>query len=200
MLKVEKMAIGLDVLTVKAGEEPLACEKDRFYFVRHGQTAGNFSGIVQVPTIPLDETGTNQAEAASALLADHKIDLVVASPFKRAYDTGVAVAGSRPMTVNPNLAERLFGEFMGTPSSELDWTKSPAGGESMAEFIHRTRTGFTQALSWPGEVAIVAHGGNLRVIAAGLNVPLTETSVGNAHPLLFERVSGGWKMTELALV
>ncbi|MGZ0188632.1 MAG: histidine phosphatase family protein [Alphaproteobacteria bacterium] len=193
------MSIGLDDLTVEAAATPLECERDRFYFVRHGQTAGNFSGVVQVPTIQLDATGEAQAAAAGVLMAKHHIDLVVASPFKRAYDTGVAVAGGRDMTVNPNLAERLFGEFMGTPAPKLDWTKSPKGGESMAEFIHRTRTGFTQALSWPGEIAMVAHGGNLRVIAAGLGVKLTETSVTNAHPLLFERANGAWRMTELAL-
>lgn len=193
------MSIGLDVLTRESAAEPLECDCDRFYFVRHGQTAGNFSGIVQVPTIALDETGENQASAAGALLKDHHIDLVVASPFKRAYDTACAVAGDRPMTVNPNLAERLFGELMGTPSIELDWTKSPRGGESMAEFIHRTRTGFLQAVAWPGEKAIVAHGGNLRVIAGGLGVELTETSVQNAHPILFERSGGVWRMTELAL-
>jgi broad specificity phosphatase PhoE len=193
------MSIGLDDLAVAAAATSLECQRDRFYFVRHGQTAGNFSGVVQVPTIPLDATGEAQAAAAGALMAKHHIDLVVASPFKRAYDTGVAVAGGRDMTVNPNLAERLFGEFMGTPAPQLDWTKSPKGGESMAEFIHRTRTGFTQALSWPGEIAVVAHGGNLRVIAAGLGVDLTETSISNAHPLLFERVNGAWRMTELAI-
>jgi len=192
------MAIVLDVLMREAAA-PLDCDCDRFYFVRHGQTAGNFSGVVQVPTIPLDETGESQARAAGELLASHAIDLVVASPFKRAYDTACAVAGERAMTVNPNLAERLFGELMGTRSAELDWTKSPRGGESMAEFIHRTRTGFMQAIAWPGEKAIVAHGGNLRVIAAGLGVPLTETSVSNAHPLLFERVGGARRMTELAI-
>ncbi|MEQ9122057.1 MAG: histidine phosphatase family protein [Alphaproteobacteria bacterium] len=192
------MSIGLDVLAREAAATPLECDCDRFYFVRHGQTAGNFSGIVQVPTIPLDETGEAQARAAGALLASHPIDLVVASPFKRAYDTACAVAGDRQMTVNPNLAERLFGELMGTPSIELDWTKSPRGGETMAEFIHRTRTGFLQAISWPGETAIVAHGGNLRVIAAGLGVTLSQTAVMNATPLLFERVRGAWRMTELA--
>ena len=194
----EFMSIGLDEMTALAGREPLMTEKTRFIFVRHGQTAGNFSGIVQVPTIPLDETGENQAKAAATLLADANIDLVVASPFKRAYDTGVAIAGARPLTVNPNLAERLFGELMGTPSAELDWRKSPNGGESMQQFIDRTRTGFLQALSWPGEIAMAAHGGNLRVIAAGLGVKLTDTSVGNATPLLFERDGGQWRMTELA--
>lgn len=194
------MSIGLDILEREAAAAPLECACDRFYFVRHGQTAGNFSGIVQVPTIPLDDTGESQARAAGELLTGHSIDLVIASPFKRAYDTACAVAGERPMTVNPNLAERLFGELMGTPSAELDWTKSPRGGESMGEFIHRTRTGFQQAVSWPGEKALVAHGGNLRVIAAGLGVPLTETSVANATPLLFERGGDGWRMTELARV
>lgn len=194
------MSIGLDILEQHAGAKPLELDCDRFYFVRHGQTAGNFSGVVQIPTIPLDETGEAQAKRAGELLADHPIDLVVASPFKRAYDTGVAVAGDRPMTVNPNVAERLFGELMGTQSAQLDWTKSPNGGESMQEFIDRTRTGTRQALTWPGMIAIVAHGGNLRVIAAGLGVPLTDTAASNAHPILFERANGTWRLTELALV
>lgn len=193
------MSIGLDLLYEEAAKRPLTCDDDAFYFVRHGQTAGNFSGIVQAPTIALDETGEAQAKAAGALMADRHIDLVVASPFKRAYDTACAVAGDRPMTVNPNVAERLFGEFMGTPASGLDWTKSPRGGESMAQFIERTCIGFEQAMSWPGMTAIVAHGGNLRVIAAALGVPLTPTCTANAHPLYFTRAGGKWSMTELAL-
>lgn len=193
------MSIGLDEMTVVAGQTPLELPCDRFYFVRHGQTAGNASGVVQVPTISLDATGEAQASAAAKLLEDHAIDLVVASPFKRAYDTGMAVAGARAMTVNPNIAERLFGEFMGTPSAQLDWRKSPSGGESMDEFIYRTRTGVRQALEWAGTIAVVAHGGNLRVIAAGLGVTLTRTSLTNATPLLFERTGAdGWRMTELA--
>lgn len=193
------MSIGLDDLTVEAAKERVELPVDRFYFVRHGQTAGNASGVVQVPTIPLDETGEAQAAAAAAILADHHIDLVVASPFKRAFDTGVAVAGERPMTVNPNIAERLFGEFMNTPAANLDWRKNPAGGESMAEFIHRTLVGLRQALTWPGSIAVVAHGGNLRVICGSLGVPLTPTCIANATPLLFERERGQWRMTELAL-
>jgi len=194
------VSIGLDELTRRAGETPLECAADRFYFVRHGQTAGNFSGIVQEPTIPLDATGEAQAAAAGAVLKDHKIDIVVASPFRRAFDTGVAVAGGRRMTVNPNLAERLFGEFMGTPSAELDWTKTGRGGESLDQFIERTRIGFTQAIAWPGEKAVVSHGGNLRVIAAGLGVELKATDVRNAAPLLFERDGDGWRLTDLSPV
>lgn len=192
------MSIGLDDLSVEAAKQPVEVAKDRFYFVRHGQTAGNASGIVQVPTIPLDETGEAQAAAAGALLASHTIDLVVASPFTRAYVTGVAVAGGRPMTVNPNIAERLFGDYMGKPASQLDWRKTAPGGESMAEFIDRTLLGLRQALTWPGSIAVVAHGGNLRVIGASLGVELSETSLTNATPLLFERKNGAWRMTELA--
>jgi glucosyl-3-phosphoglycerate phosphatase len=192
------MSIGLDDLTVEAAKTPVELAADRFYFVRHGQTAGNASGIVQVPTIPLDETGEAQAAAAAKLLASHHIDLVVASPFKRAFDTGVAVAGDRAMTVNPNIAERLFGDCMNKPASQLDWRKTAPGGESMDEFIHRTLVGLRQALTWPGSIAVVAHGGNLRVICGSLGVPLTETSLVNATPLLFEREAGTWRMTELA--
>lgn len=192
------MSIGLDDLSVEAAKQPVNLAKDRFYFVRHGQTAGNASGIVQVPTIPLDEIGETQATAAGALLAAHTIDLVVASPFTRAYVTGVAVAGGRPMTVNPNLAERLFGDYMGKPASQLDWRETAPGGESMIEFIDRTLIGLRQALTWPGIVAVVAHGGNLRVIGGSLGVELPASSLNNATPLLFERENNKWRMTELA--
>ena len=42
------MSIGLDDLTVEAAKTPVELATDRFYFVRHGQTAGNASGIVPV--------------------------------------------------------------------------------------------------------------------------------------------------------
>ena len=46
------MSINLDLMMEVAGRERLELPVDLFYFVRHGETAGNAGGIVQFPTAP----------------------------------------------------------------------------------------------------------------------------------------------------
>lgn len=193
------MATGLDVLYEVAGREPLPAPIDLFYFVRHGETAGNFDRIIQHPSIPLNERGLAQAERAGSIMARIPFDRIEASTFARAHQTALAIERhtGRPLRTNPNLAERLFGELVGTSAEYLDWTASPAGGETLDQFVARTRQGFAEAVAVGGVPAIVAHGGNLRVIAAGLGVELPLGSVGNAQPLRFERRADAWTLTML---
>ena len=191
------MSINLDLMMEVAGREPLDLSLDLFYFVRHGETAGNAGGIVQFPTAPLNTAGMAQAWRAGKLMRDEPVSHTVASIFMRAYQTGQAVARSTHthLSVNTDIVERRFGEWMGNPNHDLDWAKHPVGGESMQQFIDRTRAGL-QAISAAGGVpAVVAHGGNLRVIAAGLDTDLPEASVQNATPLKFERTGGRWTLS-----
>ena len=44
------MSLNLDLLMEVAGREVLDLPLDLFYFVRHGETAGNAGGTVQFPT------------------------------------------------------------------------------------------------------------------------------------------------------
>lgn len=193
------MSHGLEVLYEVAARKRLEAPVDLFYFVRHGETAGNFDRIIQHPTISLNERGFAQADRAGRIMARIAFDRIEASTFTRAHQTAQAIERhtGRPLRTNPNLSERLFGELMGTSAENLDWTASPAGGETLDEFVARTRKGFTEAVADGGVPTLVAHGGNLRVIAAGLGVELPLGSVGNAQPLRFERKAGVWHLTML---
>lgn len=191
------MSINLDLMMEVAGREPLELPVDLFYFVRHGETAGNAGGIVQFPTAPLNAAGMAQAWRAGRLMRGQPVDRTVASVFMRAFQTGQAVsrATHTHLSVNLNIVERRFGRSMGRPNFDLDWAHHPEGGESMEMFIERTRQGVRDICAAGGVPAIVAHGGNLRVIAAGLNTQLPEGSVANATPLKFERAGGRWTLT-----
>jgi len=191
------MSINLDLMMEVAGREPLELPLDLFYFVRHGETAGNAGGIVQFPTAPLNAAGMAQAWRAGRLMRDQPVDRTVASVFMRAFQTGQAVARATHthLSVSLDIVERRFGNTMGKPNFDLDWAHHPPGGESMETFIERTRCGVREICAAGGVPAIVAHGGNLRVVAAGLGTELPEGSVANATPLKFERVSGRWTLS-----
>ena len=188
------MTLNIEEMMDVAAKEALDPPTDCFYFVRHGETAGNAGGIVQFPTAPLNTNGMAQAWRAGRLMKDEPVTHTVASTFMRAYMTGQAVARATAthLSVNLNIVERKFGYRFGTPNHDLDWAEDPPGGESMQEFIDRTRLGVMQACALGPCPAIVAHGGNLRVIAAGLGTDLPDGSVGNATPLKFTRNGGKW--------
>jgi probable phosphoglycerate mutase len=191
------MSINLDLMMEVAGRERLELPVDLFYFVRHGETAGNAGGIVQFPTAPLNIAGMAQAWRAAQRMRNEPVDRTVASVFMRAFQTGQAVARATHthLSVSLDIVERRFGVSMGRPNHDLDWAHHPPGGESMEAFIERTRRGVREICAAGGVPAVVAHGGNLRVLAAGLDAELPEGSVGNATPLKFERAGGRWTLT-----
>ncbi len=172
----------------------------RFYFLRHGETAGNATFIVQSPVIPLNEAGRAQAERAAGKLAEAgDITRIEASSYPRAYETAQAAARGLavPMNATPRLGERLFGELVGQTALELDWRARPAGGETLEAFVARTKAAAADALTGADVPCIVAHGGNLRVIAAALGVGFRDEFAPNALPLRFDRTGAGWAVTVL---
>ena len=188
------MSVGLDVLHRVAAGARLDPPLDHFFFVRHGETEGNASRVIQHPTIPLNERGREQAERAGRIMARERFDRIACSTFTRARQTAEAIERhtGAPVTEHAELSERLFGELVGTSAEDIDWTANPKGGETLEQFVERTGRGFTTATAAGGTPVIVAHGGNLRVIAAGLGVELPLGAVGNAQPLLFQRGRHGW--------
>ena len=172
----------------------------RFYFLRHGETAGNATFIVQSPVIPLNEAGRAQAERAAAKLSKAgDISRIEASSYPRAYETAQAVARrlAVPMNATPRLGERLFGELVGQSALKLDWRARPAGGDTLEAFVARTKAAAADALDAADVPCIVAHGGNLRVIAAALGVDFRDEYAPNAQPLRFDRWDAGWAVTIL---
>ena len=189
------MIIGEEEFRALAMDPPFAPDVPRFYFLRHGETDGNATRIVQSPSIPLNGRGRRQAAAAAAALAGHGIERIAVSSYPRAYETAQIVARrlAVPMDATPALGERLFGELVGRSALELDWRSRPAGGETLEGFVRRARDGLTAALRGGGVTCIVSHGGNLRVIMAGFGLALDEALAANAAPIRFDRTAEGWR-------
>ncbi|MDN6886070.1 histidine phosphatase family protein [Variovorax sp. CAN2819] len=190
---------GLDQLIRIAADQPLSPDCDHFYFLRHGQTGRNALRIFQAVDEPLSELGLQQAARAAALLAGEPIRTVVCSDARRANDTAYAVATALKLVpaAQATLRERNFGALIGTSSANIDWACEPEGGETLSQFIARTREAIGTVLRLPAPVLVVAHGGTLYALAALLGVPVDLGLLGNAQPLRFERRGPTWAVTPL---
>lgn len=193
------MTSGLKQLAELAARQPLAPTCDHFYFLRHGQTACNARRIFQAIDEPLSELGVQQAHRAATLLAGEPVRSILSSGVVRALTTAHTVAaahGIAPLVLE-GLRERHFGALIGTSSAHIDWACEPEGGETLPEFIDRSRAALEHALTHPGPVLIVAHGGTLYALAALLGVPVDLGVLGNAQPLRFERSGATWRLNPL---
>jgi probable phosphoglycerate mutase len=91
------------------------------YLARHGQTEWNVAGRKQGRLdSPLTPYGLLQARRNAALLGDHRVDAVFASPLGRARRTAEILAGELPVQVLDELAEVDYGEWSGLTSAEID--------------------------------------------------------------------------------
>lgn len=162
----------------------------RWIIARHGQTEWNKLGKSQGHTdVPLDETGRWQSQLLGSALKGEQIDFVWSSDLARARETAeiamaanhLTLAGTPPLEGNfkltPLLRERCFGDWEGTPYSEvkekiaalqdaghnLFELKAP-NGESLNEVGGRMQQ-FVSAARQPGQtVLVVSHGGACAVL------------------------------------
>jgi broad specificity phosphatase PhoE len=158
----------------------------RLLLIRHGQTklhrADRFWGKTD---IELSVTGIRQAEQLRNRLARHKIDAFYASTLSRAIDTAEIIASRHKVRVTQvaELCECNFGYAEGLTfreisqkypelARELSERKAVSfpGGESLEQLDKRVRS-FSETLKRlkpPSTVAIVAHGGPLRLMVCNL--------------------------------
>ncbi len=139
------------------------------HLVRHGETTGNARRVFQFPDTPLSERGLEQARALAARFRSSPVSMVLCSDYKRAEATArcVAEATSAPLSIEPLLRERCFGDLRGTPYAELDVDPfapdfAPAGGETWAAFHQRVDTAWLRvqqvAADAAGPLIVVTHG------------------------------------------
>jgi probable phosphoglycerate mutase len=146
------------VTLLRHGETPLSVEK-------------RFSGSGDVA---LSERGEAQAAAAAKRIADAGIEVVVASPLRRAQQTATAVAEALGLRVatDDGFAETDFGEWEGSTFAEVakqspdelrawldDPVVAPPGGESLAATVKRVAAARDRVVaSYPGQsVLVVSH-------------------------------------------
>jgi len=101
--------LGYDRIVEHASPLAFTPKRERFIFVRHGETEGNRTKRYQLPHTPLNETGEGQAALAAQALAKIRIGKLVASPMARAWRTASLIAHEHKMhpEVDGALSERF---------------------------------------------------------------------------------------------
>jgi alpha-ribazole phosphatase len=152
----------------------------RVLFIRHAETemAGRYCGHSDPD---LNEQGRAQLTRLAQLLAEEILHTVYSSDLRRAATTAQAIAAGRniPRVLRPALREIDFGDWEGMSWEEIErsdpqyaqkWVDSyphlPApSGESFQDFERRVLTEVGHLIDRSsGPIAVVTHGGVLRVI------------------------------------
>jgi len=147
------------------------------FLIRHGETLGNASRTVQRPDNPLSPRGFAQAERLARRLSREGIARIVSSDHARAAMTAERLqrATGVPLSLDPLLQERNFGDIRGTPYAQLGFDMfepdyEPPNGESWPVFHARVDRAWAQvqalAAATEGHLAVVTHGLVCRSLAA----------------------------------
>lgn len=181
----------------------------QFYYLRHGQTDWNLNKRLQGNAdIPLNDTGIAQAHEAKDKLAGEPVSAIFTSPLQRARKTADIVneALQCPVVEIAGLKECNFGPNEGSTNYAWlsDWLTGdgstiPTGVEPYDQFLARATQAINHALSNPGPILIVAHGG----IYVPIKMVLPDSKqvlLGNGQPVLHdppENSDGAWRTINL---
>ena len=96
------------------------------YFVRHGSSEGNALRVYQSASIPLSELGHEQAQTTSRRLSNITVDLLISSPYTRAYETAeyISKTVNLPIEKNELFRERKRPSIQEEKSKELEELKA----------------------------------------------------------------------------
>lgn len=152
----------------------------RVLLARHPETLANVQRrFVGATDSPLSGLGERQAPLLAARIAAWRPDRVVSSPRARALAVAraAAVGCGVPLLVDDGLAECDFGEAEGLTFAEIQARglalrafaeHAPAGsrltGEARTAVAERVALAGERATAAGGRVAVVTHGGVLRVL------------------------------------
>ena len=178
---------------VRGGHDPGAAgtagtKAGTLWLVRHGESTWNIRGLAQghCDEARLTPRGERQAWELATELRTQNILTLDASDLRRALETSAPLAEVLGLAVNRDarLRERSLGVLEGTASAAIspkltglgvnrvaDPDARPDGGESVRDLYQRAAS-FADELAardHPGDVAVVAHGGTLRVLFAYLH-------------------------------
>ena len=95
------------------------------YVVRHGETEKNKYGLIQGQTeCDLSKNGIEKAKELKPIVRNLKIDVVISSPLKRAYDTAsIITEGKYPINIDDRMIERNWGLCEGASIDDVDTVK-----------------------------------------------------------------------------
>jgi len=159
----------------------------RLSLVRHAPIDEGYRGrCVGRTDAPLSAAGLEAADRLGAAFAASPVDAVYSSPLRRATGTAapIGAATGRPVSLLDGLAEVDFGALEGRTFADIAaaepalyerWMAAPAtirfpGGEGYADLKARALAAVALVLARHpgGGVVVVAHGGPIRAILAGL--------------------------------
>lgn len=177
-----------------------------FYFVRHGETHANRSGLLAGSghDHPLNEFGRAQAsELAKAWssLVMQPVHRLVVSSMTRTRETAsyLSSALGLEMNIEPDFREWHLGEWEGQTweqyGSLLLGEGEPRGGESRKEFYARVERAWRRHHSDDQPYVIVAHGAVWLAMQDTLNIPRFKISNCNLIRVKFE--GGQWTAENL---
>ena len=151
---------------------------------------------MQLPDDPLSPRGVAQAGRLARRLAREGVTHIVSSDFARAVTTArhLSAETGAPLTFEPLLRERSFGDLRGRPYAELDVDMfapdyAPPNGETWEAFHARVDQAWARvqdlAAGIDGHLAVVTHGLVCRSLAAR-HLALPD---GEVVPLRWENTS-----------
>ena len=160
----------------------------KIFSTRHGQTSYNKQEIIMGTTdIDLDETGEKQAlELADRIAGMNCIDIIIASPMKRAQRTARVVAERCGLEIvtDERLREWDYGYYEGKSRFTEGFAENKTefgvrmgkSGESLMQLAHRVYSALDDIIkNYSGKnVLVVSHGGVCRVIETYFNDMTTE--------------------------
>ena len=147
----------------------------KIYFTRHGETQWNaLNKICGLTDIDLTERGVMQAKELAEKLADKKIDIIIASPMKRAQQTAKIVAEKcpAPIMTDERLIEQNYGIYEGEDrkcegflNNKRNFAYKYPQGESMMQVAARVYHLIDEIKEkYAGKTVLcVCHGGVCRV-------------------------------------
>jgi len=195
---------------------------ERVLLIRHGQTDWNIEGRWQ-GTLPigLNDIGREQAKALAHYLAERKLGSIYTSDLPRALDTAIAVGSVHGITpqIDVRLQEFNLGVFQGLTREEIReryaadfndfetdyWDYIVKDGESRRMLQARAYQAFQHIVirAFGPEVAIVSHGGTIRMLLLRLfeGAPeLNHYHIENTSMTTLVRENDIWHLDELAVV
>lgn len=155
------------------------------YFVRHGESVTNATGIRQGPAALLTELGKKQARRVAERIAELPIEHIVVSPYERTRETSLPIIEATGCTNvehselfverrNPSI---MLGTHKDDPQTEQLWAQIAANyhvsgwrytdEENFDDLIERAKNALGLLEKLPEQhVLVVSHGMFMRVILA----------------------------------
>jgi len=161
---------------------------NEFFFVRHGETEANAKGILHDLDLPLNTRGVEQARSIRNLIADLSIETICHSPLARAKETAQIISDwfSAFHVLISDLHE--CNDDVWLEMIRIEEESAFSFSMETKRFVERSVQGIQKALTYPGPVLVVAHGGIHWAFCHYHAVSSHDWKIHNCIPLHFKKL------------